>query len=394
MRVGVKVLEVVEQCCSHLHASRRRALLDAVAALLVSGRVVAASVGRAIATRTSDKHGIKRVDRLLGNTRLHRELLSIYRRHVECVVGTAVRNPIVLVDWSQIGNDKCMLKAVLALRGRGVPLYAECHRLSANGSPGVQRRFLARLREILPADCVPVVVTDAGFKQPWTAAVQALGWEFITRVRGRTSVRTSNTGEWSLAKDFALQPRAKLLDMPEAELNVHQPVRSRLVHWDGRSRRARKRPTERGRRIRARRAVRGAHEPWLLATSLTSEATDIVAAYKLRMQIEQSLRDDKTLAGGWGLNRIGTRSCSRVDVQLLLVTLATTAAMLTGIAAEQAGLARHYQANTEHRRRVLSLVSLGQRVLATRDMPRRSALIAIQWLRDHLPQLNWLFASL
>jgi hypothetical protein len=69
MRVGVKVLEVVEQCCSHLHASRRRALLDAVAALLVSGRVVAASVGRAIATRTSDKHGIKRVDRLLGNTR-------------------------------------------------------------------------------------------------------------------------------------------------------------------------------------------------------------------------------------------------------------------------------------------------------------------------------------
>jgi hypothetical protein len=224
--------------------------------------------------------------------------------------------------------------------------------------------------------------------------VQALGWEFITRIRGRTSVRTSSTGEWSSAKTFALQPGSKLLDMPEAEINVHNPVRRRLVRWDGRSGRARKRPSERGRRIRTRRAVRSAHEPWLLATSLTSDAADIVAAYKLRMQIEQSLRDDKTLAGGWGLSRIGTRSCSRVDIQLLLVTLATTAAMLTGIAAEQAGLARHYQANTEHRRRVLSFVSLGQRVLAKLDLPRCTTLIALDWVRDHLPQLNWLLASL
>ena len=391
MRVGAKILGVIEQCCVDLHARRRRALVDAVAALLECGRVVAASVGRAVAIRTSEKHGIKRIDRLLGNTRLHTQLLSIYRRHTEHLIG-ALRNPIVLVDWSQIGNEMCMLKAVLALRGRGAPLYAECHRLSANGSPAVQRKFLKRLQQILPPDCVPVVVTDAGFKQPWTAAVRALGWEFVTRVRGRTAVRADCYSDWSLAKNLALNARAKLCDMPRAEINVHHPVRCRLVRWDGRSRRARKRPTERGRRIRARRAVRGAHEPWLLATSLVSDATDVVAAYELRMQIEQSLRDDKTLAGGWGLNDIGTRSCSRVNVQLLLVALATSAALLAGIAAEQTGLARRYQANTERRRRVLSLVALGRRVLATIDLPKRVIVDAITWLRDHMPQLNWLFA--
>src|SRR5690349_19995410 len=119
--------------------------------------------------RTTDKHGIKRIARLLGNAKLHRELVSVYAQQAAHMVGTAT-HPVVLVDWSQIGLDKCVLKAGLALRGRGVPLSAECHRLEAQCRPGVHWRFLSRLRQILPAGCVPVLVTDAGFKQPWTAA--------------------------------------------------------------------------------------------------------------------------------------------------------------------------------------------------------------------------------
>lgn len=393
MRVRPKVLELVQQCCGHLHKSRLSTLVDAVEALVVCGRVVSASMGRAIAVSTSDKHGIKRIDRLLGNARLQADLIGIYERHARHVVGP-LRHPLLLVDWTQLGDDKCMLKAVIALQGRGVPLYAECHRLAVQGRAGVHRKFLARLKQILPPECTPVVVTDAGFKQPWCQAVRALGWNFITRVRGRTAARCGADTEWSFAKDLALKMRGTLRDLPEAQINKSHPETCRLVRWDGRSPRARRTPVERGRRIRARRAVRGAHEPWLLATSLHSDAADIVAAYDRRMQIEQSLRDDKTLAGGWALNRIGTRSCSRVNVQILLVTLATSATLLVGIAAEQAGLARHFQANTERRRRVLSLVALGRRVIAADDLRVPNIRDALAWIHAHVPQLSWLYARL
>jgi len=39
-------------------------------------------------------------------------------------------------------------------------------RIPTKGHPGIHRRFLARLKQLLPPECVPVVVTDAGFKQP------------------------------------------------------------------------------------------------------------------------------------------------------------------------------------------------------------------------------------
>jgi hypothetical protein len=97
-------------------------------------------------------------------------------------------------------------------------------------------------------------------------------------------------------------------------------------------------------------------------------------------------------AWGWNLAEIRTRSCQRVDVQLLLVALATTVALLAGIAAEQAHLARHYQANTERRRRVLSLVALGRRMLATRTLLLEQLTAALEWLHDHIPQISWLYA--
>lgn len=393
MRVARSVLQLVDQCCVDLHASRRRTVVAAVSAVLSCGRVVAAAVGRAVAVATTDKHGIKRIDRLLGNVRLQGELLAIYARHAAHVVGP-LRHPVVLVDWSQVGHDKCVLKAVFALRGRGVPLYSECHSLAVQGRASVHRAFLSRLKRILPADCAPVIVTDAGFKHPWTAAVHALGWDFVTRIRGTTCFRADAQSPWCKAKEFTVRPPRSLMDMPDAELNLHDRIPTRLVLSDGRSRRARKAPTERGRRIRTRRAVRAAHEAWLLATSLLSDAADVAEVYALRMQIEQSLRDDKTLAAGWGLSCVGTRTCGRVNVQLLLLALATSVALLAGIAAEQANLARHYQANTERRRRVLSLVTLGRRVIATMRLHTFELIAAQHWLRAQVPQISWLYTKL
>ncbi|HET6613063.1 MAG TPA: hypothetical protein VFG83_13790 [Kofleriaceae bacterium] len=80
MRVVSKIRELVALCTEQMHANRRHTLVAAVVALVQCGRAVSASMGRALATKTSEKHGIKRMDRLLGNRALHRERLGVYEK--------------------------------------------------------------------------------------------------------------------------------------------------------------------------------------------------------------------------------------------------------------------------------------------------------------------------
>ena len=37
--------------------------------------------------------------------------------------------------------------------------------------------------KVLPRDCKPIIVTDAGFKTPWFRSVLAQGWDFVGRTR-------------------------------------------------------------------------------------------------------------------------------------------------------------------------------------------------------------------
>jgi len=225
-----------------------------------------------------------------------------------------------------------------------------------------------------------------------------MGWDYVTRVRGKNYARADEHSAWFYAKDCGQALGPGLHDMRDGQVNFSDPVPCRLIAYDARSRRARMRPTEKGRRIRVRRAVRGAHEPWLLTTSIaTGPAADIVEIYALRMQIELSIRDDKSHALGWSLEDARTRTCARVDIQLLLIAIATIAALIVGIAAEQANIERRYQANTERRRRVLSLVTLGRRILATHaiaSITNEQLADALQWLRDHIPRIRVFYVTI
>jgi hypothetical protein len=112
------------------------------------------------------------------------------------------------------------------------------------------------------------------------------------------------------------------------------------------------------------RQKRAAREPWILATSLTAWAKKVVTMYALRMQIEETFRDTKSHRFGIALSHARTRSTSRADMLVLLAAYAHVLYMLLGLAAEEAGLQRRFQANTVSNRRVLSLALLGRLVLA------------------------------
>ncbi|SCZ60364.1 Transposase DDE domain-containing protein, partial [Thiohalomonas denitrificans] len=89
-----------------------------------------------------------------------------------------------------------VLRASVPAEGRALTLYEEVHERTHLGSRRVQIAFLDSLAEILPSQCRPIVVTDAGFKNPWFRAVEALGWDWVGRIRGTVQISRPNESLW------------------------------------------------------------------------------------------------------------------------------------------------------------------------------------------------------
>ena len=85
--------------------------------------------------------------------------------------------------------------------------------------------------------------------------------------------------------------------------------------------------------------------------------------YALRMQIEESFRDMKSERFGLGLNRHLIYRASRLQMMILIATLALMVLWLFGKATENKGQHRDYQANSIKETRVLSLIYLGLMVI-------------------------------
>lgn len=373
MRADGIVCEVLCEVEREIHRARFGAVCAAVTALIRGGRIGLAALGRAIGRR-SHKHGVKRIDRLLGNEALVAELELIYAAVTRYVLRSVAR-PVILLDWTESGRDMYSLTAAVPLHGRAVAIYSVTVPRSQYTARRVENAFLEKLRTFLPSNCRPILVGDAGFRAPWMRHVQQMGWDFVARVRGRTLVQRVG-GEawqhWKLVMPATSTPRS----LGTYRIVRQMAVEAQLVLVGRRA------PTsaQTRRNARAQRAARGNREAWLLATSLSCSAKHVVGIYKARMQIELTFRDLKSHRFGWGFEDARCRSTTRVAVQLMLVAVASLVVMLVGIAAETRGLQKQFQANTIRKRRVLSLVALGRAVINSLDERLR-----IARLRDHLP---------
>ena len=81
------------------------------------------------------------------------------------------------------------------------------------------------------------------------------------------------------------------------------------------------------------------------------------------MQIEETFRDAKSHRWGFGLRYARSRSAKRLEVLLLISTLATLVYWLAGLVVRARGWQRHFQANTETQEPVLSVFFLGKELL-------------------------------
>jgi hypothetical protein len=370
-----------------IHAARVRVVFSATQALLCAGKISLTSMGRAIAVQTTQKHGIKRVDRLLGNHRLWDELLEFYKAIARRLIPAGSR-PVIVVDWTSLTTTMWTLTAAVSFQGRAVAIYSESHPIARYGKPGVHRAFLRALRDVLPQQCIPIVVTDAGFRSPWMKAVVALGWDYVGRLRGLHRLRKVGTTGWRPLRSLFFD-----ITRRERDLGAYQVGRlirhtTRIVGF----RKQGSRPPlgSKRRESRAARSRRAAREPWILATSLQSSPAKIVAHYRLRMQIEQTFRDNKNSRFGLSLAEARTRIPRRADVLTLLANLAHLTTTLAGLIAERRGLDRGYQANTLRTRRVFSLQRLGRFLLTSDESNRldfRQVNAAWEQLRNRLAPL-------
>lgn len=317
------------------HLKRLNTISLVVETAIKSKKVSLTTLGRLLPLPIQERSGIKRVDRLLGNKKLHKERTAIYQACSHFLLAND-KHPLIIVDWSQIPNtNNYVLRAALAATGRALALYEEVHPEALLGNQTIQKTFLKNLYTILPDDINPIIITDAGFYNDWFNAVVRLGWDFVGRIRGNYSYYDGH--EWKRCFDSFKIATKEARYLGPVTLCKNNSIDAHLYLMKEDLKKNKKHLNNRSRGNNKESHQKAATDPWLLASSLSFSETPqtVINYYRERMQI-----------------------------LLLLAMLASLIAYVTGLAAENEKLHYQFQANTIKHRRVLSLFFLGCRIIA------------------------------
>ena len=357
--------QMLKKSCPQIHTCRLSALMDTVESLVYGQTLTVTGLGRASLRNISMKHSIKQSDRLIGNPHLYEERWAIYQTVMQRLMGNTQR-PVILIDWSDYTYDRryLILRASVPVGGRALTLYEEVHPYHCYGNSRVEKCFLMALQGLLPAQCTPVIVTDAGFIGPWFQAVSKLGWHYIGRLPKSLLYREAAQGSWLKCKDLFDQATTKPRYVGEVELVRSNPLMCHLYDYRH-PRQGRHKMTVHGRKSQSRHSKKNAQReasPWIVASSLSPDdatAQQVIQLYRTRMQIEEAFRDIKNHRTGFALSDTRTRSPQRLANLLLVGMLATLIIWLMGRLAEEKQWHYRFQANTVKTQRVLSLFYLG-----------------------------------
>lgn len=378
----MRASEVLQRCLttalSTMHALRARTLLLAVEALLAGRRLVLIDLARSWPGAERVRAPLKRLDRLLGNPRLHADREALQAAMVPWLLRGP--QPVIVVDWCRLkpNGQWHLLRAAVPVGGRTLTLLDMVFPEHMQGSPQAEGVFLRRLATLVPAGVCPILVTDAGYRAPWCRAVTARGWHWVTRVRNRTLVRPHAAADpacW--LPSTALYPLAcqQSRTLGVFDIARYQPLTATLVLHakPARGRRDLTLSKQRARNKRSLASARREREPWLLAHSpqLALHARQIVSLYARRMQIELAFRDLKSHRFGQAFEDSLTRSSKRIEALLLLHMLATFAAWLAGLVAQAHGTRARLDPYRSTRK-LYSTVRLGWEALVRRWIEPRA----------------------
>jgi hypothetical protein len=372
---ALKVLHnKLQKACPFIHKKRLAVLMLATQALLIDQRLSLTQLGRRLISKALVKHNIKRIDRLLGNRHLHQERSRIYQFMSQALLKGNQR-PLIIVDWSELTTDRDyhLLRASLPVGGRALTLYEEVHSQKDIGSPKVHKKFLRTLQKRLPDACCPIVITDAGFRNPWFKMVMVLGWDYVGRIRNRDLLRPVKSSDWVSCKTLYTKATYQARYLGEYTTARNNPLNSYLylVKQKAKGRHRYNKDGSRTTRGQSEKIAQREKEPWLITTSLKggqNEAQQIIACYKTRMQIEESFRDIKSHRVEFSVSESLTRNQARLEILLLIGALATFITWLMGMFIELKQWHRQYQSSSIKTRRVLSTFFIGCQVAKENEL--------------------------
>ena len=346
-----------------------RTLLGAAKTLCECRHLSIAGLGRHFRSRVAVKYVIKRMDRLFGNARLHHKRERYYQMMTRLLVGTQQR-PVIIVDWS--GLTRCgeyhFLRASVPVGGRALVIWESTYTEKEYSSVKAHREFVRTLRRLLPDECRAIIVTDAGFRNPWFELIRHTGWDFVGRVRNNTYCLEAGQKDWFRVKSYYGKATRVARYLFSGLLAKSNPVDGHFYLYQG-SRKQRKSKNLRGKKRENTVSLKHAkreREPWLLLSSLPPESYSpehIIQIYRTRMQIEEAFRDLKNTRNGFSLRHCRSFDRQRLNIALLISAIAMLALWILGIIAKRANQHRSYQANSIRHRSVLSTFTIGWQCL-------------------------------
>lgn len=317
------------------HQHQARALADLSFAVALAGDCRAGRTSPHVPTDARPASSRRRFERLLGNPRLpprqaQRELASSLLAH------WAGRTVLLILDETPRANDLRALCVRVAYAHRAIPLASACYRPGAPPRPIPQlaRSLLRQVRGCLPDGCAVVLLADRGLA--WPVLVDFCrdsGWHYVLRLQGSTRVRLPDGRERPVRQ---LAPRVGSRWVGEAEVFKRAGWRGANVvaTWE-----------------------RGQERPWLLVTDQKASLRHC-RVYGKRVWVEESFRDDKSGAFGWGSSAV--RDPTHAARLLLVVALAMILAASAGGESIRSGRRRELD---PRRGRRISIVQLGLRWL-------------------------------
>jgi hypothetical protein len=351
--------ELLQKAATNIHRCRLNSLIACVESVLDGAILTVTDLGRHIKGTALVKHKIKRSDRLLNNRYLYEERLEIYKATADFLL-TGINKLVVLVDWSPFKHkrDYGILRASIGMQGRSFTLYQETFIYAEVMRIRSQKRFLKKLKQILPADCKVIIVTDMGFQSPWFRLVRSFGWDFIGRIRKDIKYFTAQR-TWQ--KTALLRPTRIPQRMKNIRIFAKNSMRGNLVLYQ---KKKAYNPLSKNPTIKQYQKAK--NSAWILLTSTYLSAKKVCAIYRQRMLIETSFRDVKSQRFGMGLNLSlqRTNALIRREILLLIAHVAHCILFIIGWLAWQKRWHLHFQVNSIKYKRIYSLTFLGLQVIS------------------------------